>query len=269
MLNQVSRMERCISSISSSLSQIADDGFAVIGEVFQASEVKQIQAELCGALSRPKAAVIQREGVVVGARNLLQIWPGLADIWRRQPLLALLTEVLGPQVGLVRALYFDKPPAQTWCLPWHKDLTIAVRDNRRPSSEFRNPTAKAGVPHVEAPRALLESMLTARIHLDEITNANGPMTVIPGSHLTGKAMDIDEASARKIVSRRGDVLLIRPLVAHNSLCSQTGNQDHRRILHLEFAARRELPDGYEWHDFVSAMDSLPGHPAPVSSPPPV
>ena len=47
------------------------------------------------------------------------------------------------------------------------------------------------------------------------------------------------------------VLLIRPLVAHNSHCSQPGNQHHRRILHLEFAACCELPDGYEWHDFVS------------------
>ncbi|MFL5243136.1 MAG: SgcJ/EcaC family oxidoreductase [Gemmataceae bacterium] len=183
-------METCISSTSPILSQIAHDGFAVIGEVFQPSEIEPIQTELSRALSSPKAAVIQREGIVVGARNLLQVWPGLADIGRSQPLLALLTEVLGLQVGLVRALYFDKPPAQTWCLPWHKDLTIAVRDNRRPTSAFRNPTVKAGLPHVEAPRALLESMLTARIHLDDITDANGPMTVIPGSHLTGKAMDM-------------------------------------------------------------------------------
>src|SRR6266568_9397429 len=141
-------------------------GFTMIAGVFGASAVEQLQAELAEALSRPDAAVIQSEGVVVGARNLLQLLPGVAEIWRRAPLLTLLTELLGSQFGLVRALYFDKPPAQTWSLPWHKDLTIAVRDNRRPSSEFRNPTVKAGVPDVEAPRALLESMLTARIHLD-------------------------------------------------------------------------------------------------------
>jgi ectoine hydroxylase-related dioxygenase (phytanoyl-CoA dioxygenase family) len=94
-------------------------------------------------------------------------------------------------------------------------------------------------------------MLIARLHLDDVTEENGPMAVIPGSHLTGKVMDIDEARAQKILCRQGDVLLIRPLVAHNSLGSKPGNQNHRRILHLEFASCCELPDGYEWHDFVA------------------
>ena len=231
--------------------QIERDGFAIVAAVFEAGEVEQLQAELCQALSMPNAPVIQRGGEIVGARNLVQLWPGVADVWRRPPLLVLLSEILGLHGGLVRALYFDKPPAQTWSLPWHKDLTIAVRDNRRDSREFRNPTVKAGVPHVEASQAILESMLTARIHLDDVTEDNGPMTVIPGSHHTGKSMELDEASAQQILCRRGDALLIRPLVAHNSLCSRPANQRRRRILHLEFAARRELPDGYEWHDFVS------------------
>ncbi len=243
-------MEASISSVSPILSKIVGDGFAIIAAVFHAGEVEQLQAELCRALKEPKAAVIQSEGAVVGARNLLELWPGGADVWRRPPLPALLTKILGPQGGLVRVLYFDKPPVQTWSLPWHKDLTIAVRDNRRPSGEFLHPTVKAGVPHVEASRAILECMLIARIHLDDVTDENGPMSVLPGSHLTGKAMGIDEASAQKILCHKGDVLLIRPLVAHNSLPSKLGNPNHRRILHLEFAAYNELPDGYEWHDFV-------------------
>lgn len=229
-------MEASKSPVNPILRKIDDDGFAVIAAVFHAGEVEQIQAELCQGLSSPKAAVIQSEGAVVGVRNLLDSWPGVTDVWRRQPLVTLLTKILGPQVGLVRALYFDKPPLKSWSLPWHKDVTIAVQDNRRPDGEFRNPTAKAGVPHVEASRAILESMLIARIHLDEVTDDNGPMTVIPGSHRTGKAMGIDEASAQKILCGKGDVLLFRPLVAHNSLCSRPGNQNHRRVLHLEFTA---------------------------------
>ena len=88
----------------------------------------------------------------------------------------------------MRILFFDKPPRQTWALPWHKDLTVSVRDNRLPSRHFNKPTRKAGVPHVEAPLSVLESMLTARLHLDDATAENGPLKVVPGSHRTGKAL---------------------------------------------------------------------------------
>src|SRR5262249_38962320 len=53
---------------------------------------------------------------------------------------------------------------------------------------------------------------------------------------------------RSVLVGRGDVLLMRPLLAHCSNRSQPGTRRHRRILHLEFAAAAELPDGYAWHD---------------------
>src|SRR5205823_2336367 len=158
-----------------------------------------------------------------------------------------LAGILGPAYGLVRVLFFDKPPQQTWALPWHKDLTIAVRDNRLPSAHFSKPTTKAGVPHVEAPRAVLEAMLTARIHLDAVTEANGPLKVIHGSHHAGKALALDVAPPRTLLAEAGDVLLIRPLVAHCSGKSHPVTTQHRRVLHLEFAASPLLPDPYEWH----------------------
>ncbi len=135
-------------------------------------------------------------------------------------------------------------------MPWHKDLTIAVRDNRLPSSHFAKPTRKAGVPHVEAPRAVLESMLTVRIHLDDATMENGPLKVVPGSHRTGKALALDLAPSACVLAQRGDVLLMRPLLAHCSGKSHPDTERHRRILHLEFAVSPELPDGYAWHDFI-------------------
>jgi len=68
--------------------------------------------------------------------------------------------VLGPQGGLTRGLYFDKPPGNSWALPWHRDLTIAVKQHG-PLGCFTNPTKKAGVPHVQAPAELLARMVTA------------------------------------------------------------------------------------------------------------
>jgi ectoine hydroxylase-related dioxygenase (phytanoyl-CoA dioxygenase family) len=160
-----------------------------------------------------------------------------------------LLELLGSEFGLVRVLYFDKPPGETWALPWHKDLTIAVRDNTLASARFSKPTRKAGVPHVEAPREVLDAMVTARIHLDEVTEENGPLKVLPGSHRDGKRLRLGEVAPETILANRGDVLLMRPLLVHSSGRSHPSSQRHRRILHLEFAAARTLPDGFAWHDY--------------------
>lgn len=162
--------------------QVERDGFTVLREAFSAAEVEAMRAGLGAALESGGTGVLGEAGGIYAARNVLSLWPRAAEVWRRPALLNALTGVLGPRFGLVRALFFDKPPEQSWALPWHKDVTIAVHDNRRPSPHFRKPTRKAGVPHVEAPAEVLRAMLTARIHLDEVTDENGPLKVIPGSH---------------------------------------------------------------------------------------
>jgi ectoine hydroxylase-related dioxygenase (phytanoyl-CoA dioxygenase family) len=134
-------------------------------------------------------------------------------------------------------------------LPWHKDLAIAVEDNRLPSDQFRRPTTKYGVPHVEAPKWLLEQMVTARLHLDDVTTENGPLRVIPGSHRGDKDLS-SSGNAFDVLCQRGDVLLMRPLLSHCSGHAIQGTTRHRRILHLEFSSVRELPDGFRWHTFV-------------------
>jgi len=238
------------SGLQPELQEFARDGFAMLTSVFSRAEIDMLTAELTDALAKPGASVLRRDDIVYAARNLIQVWPQAVSVWRRQPVIDFLRQVLGRQFGLVRVLFFDKPPEQTWSLPWHKDLTIAVRNNQLPSSRFRHPTTKAGVPHTEAPEDLLENMVTARIHLDDVSMTNGPTRVQPGSHRAGKSVSFDETGSRTLTANQGDVLCIRPLVAHCSLPSAIGTKQHRRILHLEFAGTPELPDGYAWHDCI-------------------
>jgi hypothetical protein len=235
--------------------QVEQDGFALLPGVFSARQTDAIRHALDTALARASevgSAILGRAGGVYAARNVLTLWPAAAEVWLQPPLPRALAAVLGPAFGLVRVLFFDKPPEQSWALPWHKDLTIAVRDNRLPGGRFRNPTRKAGVPHAEAPLEVLQAMLTARLHLDEVTDENGPLRVIPGSHRSGKVLELGAVAPHSVLARRGDVLLMRPLLAHCSNRSHGGTPRHRRILQLEFAASADLPDGYAWHTFLPA-----------------
>jgi hypothetical protein len=235
------------------LARFQVDGFVMLDGVYSAHECEEAAYQLGELLHDERAdSALRAHGGVYGARNLLQLWPAVAEFWQRPPLVEALQAILGPRFGLTRVLYFDKPPGLSWSLPWHKDLTIAVKEHRLPGEGFKKPTTKAGIPHVEAPEALLQEMVNARIHLDDISAENGPMCVLPGSHRDGKRMPDRFETVTPICACGGDVLLIRPLVAHCSRESQPETPRHRRILHLEFAASPALPHGYGWHDFVPA-----------------
>jgi ectoine hydroxylase-related dioxygenase (phytanoyl-CoA dioxygenase family) len=188
---------------------------------------------------------------VYGIRNLVDVWPAAHGIVREPGLRAAIGSILPEGFGLVRSIFFDKPPGRTWSLPWHRDLTIAVRDARSAPGGFCRPTVKAGVPHLEAPTWLLGGMLTARVALDDVLEENGPLLVIPGSHrdVRTERLPADQelaARAHAIHMRAGDVLLIRPLVVHRSGASRAGTRHHRRTLHYEFAPEQSLPGGLAW-----------------------
>lgn len=242
--------------------RLAADGFVILPRVFTPPEITALLLEWSD-LCRQRAdelAVMSGDGeAVCGARNLVRVWPRVVELARTRQLRGPLLELLGARCGLVRGLFFDKPPGCGWALPWHKDYSIAVRAHGR-LGRFTKPTTKAGVPHVEAPYELLSRMVTARIHLDDMTDSNGPLRVIPASHRANRT-DEDEARPPVVVHcRAGDVLLMRPLLTHASSHADPGTAHHRRIVHLEFAPDYQLPDGYDWHDFVRLND-------PVEPPP--
>jgi len=226
---------------------IERDGFAVVRKVYSANDCAQFIGQLKAGLASDDRGALRRVAATYGARNVLTLVPTARDVWRRSPLVELLHEVLGNDVCLVRGLYFDKPPEATWSLPWHQDRTIAVHDNRLPSTRFTRPTTKAGVPHVEAPRELLGQMLTLRIHLDAATPENGPLQLLPGTHRHDRP-DPSRFTPQTIFSAAGDVLAMRPLLCHCSGASQPGTTQHRRVLHLEFAGVRELADVFAWYE---------------------
>lgn len=238
---------------------IEQDGFATLTSCLSTERVASLASDLDRAFRRAEASVLRSRGHVYGVRNLVDVWPPARSVAEDAALREGVAAVIGKDFGLVRSIFFDKPPGRTWALPWHRDLTIAVRDPQSASREFQRPTVKAGVPHVEAPAWLLRRMLTARVALDDVTDENGPLLVMPGSHEDANIDDLPherdlEAHARSVHMCAGDVLLIRPLVVHRSGPSKAGTKRHRRTLHFEFAPSGLLPGGLEWHQFLR----LPG-----------
>src|SRR6476661_740720 len=133
------------------------DGFMLLRGAFSDADCDRLLDEWAAACTAGDDGLMRSAtGAVYGARNILDRWPDVLRVVRQPMLLDALRGTLGPSFGLVRVLYFDKPPGESWALPWHKDLAVAVKDNRLPSAEFGRPTTKYGVPHVEAPAWLLD-----------------------------------------------------------------------------------------------------------------
>ena len=225
------------------------DGFTIIDQALGNHECLAVVKDLESAFSAmSKGPIESKRGALLGGRNLLACWEGWKVITGRSAVSSLIEQYLGPKAGIVRALYFDKPPGSSWSLPLHRDRTIAVAEHCDPIAPFAKPTHKAGVPHVEATDSLLHSMLTLRLHLDPMREDNGPLMVVPQSHRDG-SMDQQETT-ETIKCQAGDLFVMRPLLLHGSLPARCDTRINRRVVHLELASSCELPGDYDWHQFL-------------------
>lgn len=225
------------------------DGFTTLPDVITAEQCRSIAAQIAEALSDDCGGSIRAgQGSVVGGRNLISHWQGWRQVTQTPIVTSFLRQHIGSDAGLVRILFFDKPPGQSWSLSLHRDQTIAVQQHHSPPNPFTRPTLKAGVPHVVANDPLLRQMLTLRLHIDSMHSDNGPLVVVPGSHVQDDASSLSPEPL-VIDANLGDLFVMRPLLLHGSLAANPASSDHRRILHLEFAPGGVLPHPYQWFRF--------------------
>lgn len=193
--------------------------------------------------------VKRRNSEIYGVRNLLNLSPKIREFSLSRKVRKIAVEFLGENAKVVRAIYFDKTREANWKVPWHQDLTIAVKEKRE-TEGFSAWTKKAGIEHVQPPVKIMEEMLALRIHLDDSGESNGALKVLPESHNQGRLSATEIKTLREANEitvcnvKRGDCLIMRPILVHSF--SAGSNPKNRRVIHLEFSAR-DLPNGLEWY----------------------
>ena len=231
---------------SEAVSVLERDGYAVLPAVLDAAAIDRLLA----AVRRHADAAA---GVRGGVRHLLRDVPAVRALARDPAVRGVAEAALGPGAFAVRGILFDKTPGANWKVVWHQDLTIAVRE-RRDVPGFGPWTEKDGVPHVQPLAALLARMVAVRVHLDDCTEANGPVRVLPGTHRAGRltptGIDRLRADVPEVVCTvpRGGVLAFHSLLLHAS--SPARAPAHRRVVHVEYAAAEwaVLPGGLAWRE---------------------
>ena len=215
-----------------------EGGYSVTEEVFERREMAQIcEALVGGDLTRTKA----------GARHVLRV-PKVKALASNPALIALAARFIGDRPIPFRATLFEKSAASNWLVAWHQDTALPLA-HRVDDSAWGPWSVKGGVLHAIAPMSTLARVIALRVHLDDSTEDNGPLRVLPGTH-RGGVLTHDEIQrlASTIapiacMAPAGGVVAMRPLVVHAS--SKSRADQPRRVLHIEYAASVHLGSGLE------------------------
>jgi ectoine hydroxylase-related dioxygenase (phytanoyl-CoA dioxygenase family) len=209
--------------------KVEEQGFAILPGVISHEFLDQASC----AISQP-AAHRSRAGV----RHAMHL-DAVTSIASCSTLMALACDVLGRGAFPFRATIFDKSPNVNWLVVWHQDTALPLR--RRLDMPGWGPwSTKEEIIYAHAPAEVLSQVLALRIHLDDSTADNGPLRVLPGTHLFGVLNDeqihqfSEQVSPIECPVPRGGVLAMRPLLVHAS--SKSRSEVPRRVLHIEYAA---------------------------------
>ncbi|MFN0058923.1 MAG: phytanoyl-CoA dioxygenase family protein [Planctomycetota bacterium] len=214
-----------------------DAGFEIYPSIFGAAELAPVLASIALVATSRTA----------GARHLMRI-PRVRQFAEDPRLLRIAAQFVGSSPTPFKATLFDKSRDANWLVAWHQDTALPVR--QQVGAPGWGPwSMKSGVLYAHAPDDVLQQIVALRIHLDDSTHDNGPLRVLPQTHVCGRLTDeqISEL-AREItpvqcVVDAGGVIAMRPLLLHASSKSQTTAP--RRVLHLEYAGSAGRGAGVE------------------------
>ena len=215
------------------------EGFEIVDEFLTQAQLNLVTLEIDSKNLRVNSG---------GIRNAEKKYSSIYKLALSNCLLERAKGYLTKPPKLVRAILFNKTEMNNWLVGWHQDRTVSV-SKKFHADGWRPWSIKDGVVHVQPPIVVLNQMITIRIHLDDSSQANGCLKVLPKSHELG-ILDQNEIQEyvqhnRSVIceARSGSALVMRPHILHAS--SKAKNPSQRRVLHLEYSSFK-LPSDISW-----------------------
>jgi ectoine hydroxylase-related dioxygenase (phytanoyl-CoA dioxygenase family) len=246
--------------VSETATFFRENGYVVVRNVFTPAEVDELRRGVDGIIERAtgtqfdtnhtwKAAQSddERNAVVLKGFHDLQYHDAVFARAVAQPrLVEVLTEVIGPNVQLHHTKMLVKPPEKGAPFPMHQDYPY--------------------FPHAR------HSVTAASVHLDDSTEENGCLCVVPGSHQLGPIADIGDSKeldaaeypleqGLPLPAQAGDVVVFNYLTIHGSGVNRS-DRPRRNIL-FQYRDPADEPllrdDGRENHVDWGAGLMVAGH----------
>jgi ectoine hydroxylase-related dioxygenase (phytanoyl-CoA dioxygenase family) len=150
-------------------------------------------------------------------------------------------QILGHKARPFRATLFDKSPSSNWLVVWHQDTALPLLE-RHEVLGWGPWSVKEGVFYAHAPATALEQVLALRVHLDESNDRNGPLRVLPGTHLMGVLTDDAIEQLTSQIAPVDCLVATGGVVAIVHASSKSLIETPRRVLRIEYAARIVMAD---------------------------
>lgn len=208
------------------------NGFVIVNGVLAETDIDELLIELDS----------ERLGRA-GARNLMSN-KSVAALANDAKLVGLASEIAGKKMQPYKATLFAKMGKANWLVAWHQDTALPI-EAAPYDRGWGSGSIKEGITFSHAPAEALFKIVALRLHLDNSTELNGPLRVIPGSHLKRHTEDEQKSWVGENVvtccAEKGGVIAMSPLLIHAS--SKCVSDDPRRVLHIEYAPGREILNG--------------------------
>jgi len=219
--------------------QYEEDGYLLVRGVFDAAEVQAMRDGIARILETVEATGNDRDHTWAGVDQSLKL-KGFHDLQYHDAvftrmvahprLVAVLTDLIGPNVQLHHSKMLVKPPEEGAPFPMHQDYPY--------------------FPHER------HTVLAASVHLDDTDEENGCLHVVAGSHKLGPleadgeahTVDYPLAGGTPCPAAAGDVLFFNYLTIHGSGTNRS-SRTRRNVLfqYRDPADRPVLRDGVEDH----------------------